>query len=246
MTRSRFPGQFFAYTLGDQVDRVRIYLELLETQVFRWGYILGWIGAWEQLKSNLTAFVFLALAALGIYVFGMNYGGITFRIYLIPSYLIFAVFLGCGLSAVRKWLAGLLYSSPRQRPKLAQALTTCLAALILIMPFYPIWTNWVEVDQSKNTYYRDLAKDFVDKAGPEFILVESETHYDELEAILYTAWADRGWYSAQTVTPGGIDPWLGQRPIYAWFGDLDINSRYIQESAPGLLGMARIVGVRDD
>jgi hypothetical protein len=41
MTRNRFPGQFFGYTLGDQVDRLRIYLELLEVQVFRWGYTCG-------------------------------------------------------------------------------------------------------------------------------------------------------------------------------------------------------------
>jgi len=90
MARNRFPGQFFGYTLGDQVDRLRIYLELLQKQFFRWGYIVGWIGAWERLKGNLKTFVFLALVALGIYGFGMNYGGATFRIYLIPSYLIFA------------------------------------------------------------------------------------------------------------------------------------------------------------
>jgi 4-amino-4-deoxy-L-arabinose transferase-like glycosyltransferase len=55
MTRSRFPGQFFGFGLGDQVDRLRIYLELLEKQVFRWGYILGWIGAWERLTSMSLA-----------------------------------------------------------------------------------------------------------------------------------------------------------------------------------------------
>jgi hypothetical protein len=102
------------------------------------------------------------------------------------------------------------------------------------------------VDESDNTYHRDLARSFVDRVGPDFVLVESETHYDELEAVLYTAWADKGWYSAQTVTPGGIDPWLGQRPVYAWWGDLDIHSRYIQEPVPGLPGMARIVGVRGE
>ncbi len=119
MTRSRFPGQFFGFTLGDQVDRMRIYLELLEKQFYRWGYILGWIGAWEQLKADLGSFGFLALVALGVYGFAMNYGGGTVRLYLIPSYLIFAVFLGCGLSALRTWLAGLLRG---QSPWLARPL----------------------------------------------------------------------------------------------------------------------------
>ncbi|MFN2167353.1 MAG: DUF2723 domain-containing protein, partial [Anaerolineae bacterium] len=210
MIRSRFPGQFFGFGLGDQVDRLRIYLELLEKQFFRWGYILGFIGAWERLKADLKGFVFLALAAAGIYAFGMNYGGVTFRIYLIPSYLIFAVFLGCGLSAVRTWLAGLLHERPRW---LAQVLVVGLAAAILIMPLYPLWTNWAEVDESDNVYYRDMARQFVAQAGPEFVLVDSESYYDDLEAILYVAWGEKEWYNARWVPPGGIDDWLGQRLV---------------------------------
>ncbi len=243
MTRNRFPGQFFGFTLSDQVDRMRIYLELLEMQFYRWGYILGWIGAWERLKADLKTFVFLALVALGIYGFAMNYGGITFRVYLIPSYLIFAVFFGCGLSALRTWLEELLRD---QRQWLARPLIAALAAAILLMPLYPLWQNWAEVDQSSNYYYHELAWKFVEEAGPDFVLVESEPHYDDLEAILYVAWAEKGWYDAQTVTPGGIDPWLGSRPIYAWYGDADIHPRYIQEPVEELPGMALIGGVGEE
>jgi hypothetical protein len=242
MTRNRFQGQFFGYTLSDQVDRLRIYLELLEKQFFRWGYILGWIGAWERLKADLKSFVFLALVALGIYGFGMNYGGVTYRIYLIPSYLIFAVFLGCGLSALRRWLAGLLRC---QRRWLAQPLIAGLAAVILIMPVYPLWQNWAEVDQSENTYYRDMAQSFVAQAGPDFVLVDSEPHYDDLEAILYVAWGEKGWYVARWVPPGGIDAWLGQRPVYAWSDGADYHGRYVEEPVAGLPGMVLLVGARD-
>jgi len=240
MTRNRFPGQFFGFTLGDQVDRMRIYLELLQDQFFRWGYILLWIGAWERLKAELKIAVFLALVALGIYVFGMNYGGVTFRVYLIPSYLIFAVFLGCGLSAVRQWLSGLL----RERPRwLARPAMAGLATVILVMPLYPMWQSWSEVDQSHNTYYRDEAHNFADHVEPDFVLVDSEWHYDDVEAILYVAWGEKGWYGARRVTPGDIDSWLGMQPVYAWYGDGDLPARYVQEPVPELPGMARIVGV---
>ena len=243
MTRNRFQGQFFGYTLSDQVDRLRIYLELLEKQSFRWGYILGWIGAWERLKADLKSFVFLALVAAGIYVFGMNYGGVTFRIYLVPSYLIFAVFLGCGLNALRRWLAGLLRG---QRRWLAQPLIAALAALILVMPLYPLWQNWAEVDHSENTYYRDMARSFVTQAGSDFVLVDSEPHYDDLEAILYVAWGEKGWYGARWVPPGGIDTWLGQRPVYAWADGTAYHDRYVEEPVPGLPGMVLLVGARDE
>jgi hypothetical protein len=241
MTRSRFPGQFFGYTLTDQADRLRIYLELVEKQFFRWGYILGWIGAWEALKANLKALVFLALAALGIYAFGMNYGGITFRIYLIPSYLIFAVFLGSGLSALRGWLAARVQGRSRRIAVLAQA---ALAAVILVMPLYPMWQNWAEVDQSDNVYYRDLAWHFVEQVEPDFVLVESERYYDDLEAILYVAWAEKNWYAAGWVTPAEVETWLGQRPIYAWVDGAAYHDHYVEEPVPELGEMVRIRGVR--
>jgi len=246
MTRSRFEGQFFPFGLGDQVDRIRIYLELLELQFFRWGYIIGFIGAWERLKNGFKSFLFLALAAVGIYVFGMNYGGITFRIYLVPSYLIFAVFLGCGLAALRQWLAGFLAPVRTTRWRwMAWPLTAGLAAVILVMPLYPLRQNWAKVDESNNTAFRDLARGFVEQVEPDFVVAESETHYDEIEAILYVAWGERGWYNADTVTPGEVGTWLGQRPVYGWCGDVGIPARFIQEPVPELPGICRIVGVRE-
>lgn len=250
MTRSRFPGQFFGFGLRDQADRLRIYLELLEKQFFRWGYILGWIGAWERLKADLTGFVFLALVALGIYVFGMNYGGVTFRIYLIPSYLIFALFLGCGLSALRRWLAGRFCPPERQEagcerlPWPAWPLQVGLAAVILAMPLYPLGQNWAEVDESDNTCYRDMAHNLVNQVEPDSILVDSELYYDDLEAILYVAWVEKGWYSLRWVPPGDVEAWLGQRPVYAWADGAAWHARYVEEPVPGLPGMVRVVEVR--
>jgi hypothetical protein len=242
MTRSRFEGQFFGFGVSDQVDRLRIYLELLEKQFFRWGYILAWIGAWERLKAGLASFVFLALAAGGIYLFGMNYGGVTFRIYLIPSYLIFAVFLGCGLSALRGWLADRLAGRPRW---MALPLALGLAAVILAMPIYPLWQNWAEVDESDNVYYGAMARHFVETAGPEFVLIDSELYYDDLEAILYVAWAEKRWYSARWITPGEVDLWVAGRPVYAWDDGLPYHERLVEEPAAGLPGMVRVTGVRE-
>jgi hypothetical protein len=242
MTRSRFPGQFFAYSLGEQIDRVRIYMDILGRQFFRWGYIVGWIGAWERLKVDLKIFGFLALVALGIVGFGMNYGGIIYRVYLIPSYLVFAVFVGCGLSAIRSWLSAVLGDQPRW---LAMPLVAALGAVILIMPLYPLWQNWTQVDQSGNTYYRDRAWSFVEQVEPDFVVVESEMGYDEVEAIRYVAWAEKQWYDARSVIPEEIELWLGRRPVYVWSGDPAIDPRYVQEPMPSMTGMAWIVGVTE-
>lgn len=243
MTRSRFPGQFFAFSLGDQVDRLRIYLELLQQQFYRWGYIVGWIGAWEQLKAGLKRFGFLALVALGVYAFAMNYGGGTFPIYLIPTYLVFAVFLGCGLSAIRVWLVGLVAGRPVW---LARPLIAVATATIVVMPLYPLFMNWTVVDQSDNVYYDRMARRFAAQAGSEFVLVESEPFYDDLEAILYVAWGENGWYTARWVPPGDMGQWLGRRPVYAWNDGAAFHQEYVEEPAPGLPNMVRIVEVREE
>jgi hypothetical protein len=254
MTRNRFPGQFFGFGLGDQVDRVRIFLELLELQFYRWGYILGWIGAWELLRrckqpevpgeakrgtlQGIEPFAFLALALLGIAVFGMNYGGVTFRIYLIPAYLVFAVFIGCAMGA----LLDLVRGWPRV---LAVVASAGLAIAFLAMPLYPLWQNWNRVDESDNVYYRNIAERFADTVGPDFVLVDSEVRYDDLEAILYEAWGEREWYQARWIPPGEISTWLGQRPVYAWDDGADYHQNFVSEPVPELPGMVRLTGVKD-
>ena len=57
---------------------------------------------------------------------------------------------------------------------LARLVPAGLAVLFLVMPLYPLWQNWAEVDQSANTYFRDLSRRFVQQVEPDFLLVESE------------------------------------------------------------------------
>jgi hypothetical protein len=102
------------------------------------------------------------------------------------------------------------------------------------------------VDQSENIYYRDMAQVFVEEAGPEFVLVESEPFYDDLEAILYVAWGENDWQEARWVPPGEIDYWLEQGPVYAWSDGATYHARYIEKPVPGLPLMVHIAGLRDE
>ena len=150
--------------------------------------------------------------------------------------------MGCGLSAVWRWLVGALQAWPRG---LAWALQGGLAVVTLAMPLYPLWQNWPEVDQSDSVYFQEMAEQFVAEAGPEFVLVDSEPHYDDLEAILYVAWGERGWYAARWITPEEVEAWLGRRPVYAWDASLPEDDGYRKEPVPALPGMVRVLGVAD-
>ena len=74
MSYSRFEGQFFGYSLCDQIDLIRYFLDLLQQRFYRWGYILGWIGVWQQVRSRFVRPAFLVFVGSCVAFFAMNYG----------------------------------------------------------------------------------------------------------------------------------------------------------------------------
>jgi hypothetical protein len=249
MTYSRFEGQFFGYSLSEQVDLVRQFLDLSQRQFYRWGYILGWIGAWEQLQASLTRTAFLGLIGACVAGFAMNYGRgrTTGQFYLIPAYLVFAVFVGCGLGAVRSKLAQLLTHQPRA---LARPLWAGITVASLALPAYPLVRNYAKVDRSHYQEPAEFARTFVENAEPEFILIAGQ-QYNEVEAIFYVATVEARTLTYHQFWQGdAVEQWFGIRPIYCWeiqqtaprSPEERIPDEYILEPLPYLPGMARIIG----
>ncbi|HSJ58191.1 MAG TPA: DUF2723 domain-containing protein [Anaerolineae bacterium] len=253
MTYSRFEGQFFGYSLPEQIDLVRHYLDLLQKQFYRWSYVVGWIGAWEQLQGRFVAPAFLGLVGMGTAFFAMNYGrGRTNGlVYLIPAYLIFAILVGCGLAALRHQLAGLL---EQRAHRVARPAGTLLAVAILALPGYPLVRNYQKVDRSHYVEPEAFARTFVENAEPEFILI-SGLQYNEPEAIFYMATIEIPKLTYHQFWQGeAVDQWFGVRPIYCWeiqqtsprTPEERIPAEYILEPLPYLPGMARVVGKQTD
>jgi hypothetical protein len=249
MTYSRFEGQFFGYSPSEQVNLLRHFLDLVQTQFYRWGYIIGWIGAWEQLRTRFVAPAFLGLVGALVAFFAMNYGRgrANWQLYLIPAYLVFAIFLGCGLAAIRRRLAELLAGRPKALGRLLWAGST---AAILAMPVYPLLQNYARVDRSNYHEPAEFARTFVQNAEPEFILI-SGVQYNEPEAIFYVATVEDPKLTLhQFWQADAVDQWFGIRPIYCWEIQQSqprteqerIPEEYILEPLPYLSGMARIIG----
>jgi len=249
MSYSRFEGQFFGYSVSEQIDLIRHFLDLLQQQFYRWGYILGWIGVWEQVRSRFVRPVFLVLIGACVAFFAMNYGRgrDNWLVYLIPAYLIFAVFIGCGLAALRRRVAHLLTGRPNALIRLAWV---GLAIAALAMPAYPFVKNYPKVDRSHDHDAANFARNFVENAEPEFILI-SGLQYNEPEAIFYVATVEIPKLTLHQFWQGdAVEQWFGIRPIYCWeiqqsaprSPEERIPEEYILEPLPYLPGMARIVG----
>ncbi|MCL7453136.1 MAG: DUF2723 domain-containing protein [Anaerolineae bacterium] len=249
MTYSRFEGQFFGYSLAEQIDLLRHFLDLLQQQFYRWGYILGWIGVWERFRRKSVEPVFLGSIGAAVAFFAMNYGRgrANGLVYLIPAYLIFAVFVGCGLAAVRRRVAELLAGRPKT---LARPLMLSVALVVLAMPAYPLVKNYSRVDRSHYHEPANFARAFVENAEPEFILI-SGMQYNEPEAIFYVATVEIPKLTLhQFWQADAVEQWFGIRPIYCWeiqqteprSLEERIPEEYILEPLPYLPGMARITG----
>ena len=130
-------------------ESLKNYLHLLYSQ-FPF-YLLPWIilGFIILLKKNWKVFISL----LSIFIFTIFYG-INYRIpdigpYFLPSFLVAAVWLGCGIA----WFFSLLQKR-RHDPR---AVAVILIILFFSLPLISLFRNYFKQDESKNYFAYDYA-----------------------------------------------------------------------------------------
>ncbi len=142
-------------------QRIGAWAALLLQQFGVIGMMLG-IGGLLYGKARWPAFVWLALlpAAAGYSLFALAYDSGDSHAYLIPFYLLFAIWIGMGIQAL---LAALL----RQQPKLA-----IVAALGLVLALgWPVAATAAQVDASEDRRAIRYADEVLQSAPAEALLV---------------------------------------------------------------------------
>ncbi len=162
-----FTGQFFAYplTLAGQWDRVTFGVEQISRQFGPGGVALGVVG-WLCLVADRRTRPFglgLGLLVAGNFAFAVNYG-IIGHIYLIPTYLCWAILMAAaGLGAVA-WAGQLRRPWPRRVALAALGLAAAVVVLLavpgLVLARLPVQ------DRSGDTQIRDLALTTLTQAAP--------------------------------------------------------------------------------
>ncbi|HUS14349.1 MAG TPA: DUF2723 domain-containing protein [Chloroflexia bacterium] len=155
-----FAGQIFAYpfTVTDQAVRVALGGEQIARQFGVTGLLLGLAGLARLLLDRRTrgAGVSLAVLLIGSFGFAINYG-IIGHIYLIPTYLFWALFM----AAAATWPFALAARVPagRVRQVLQTGTVLALAVGALLVPAGLAAARLPDQDRSADTQVRDMARE---------------------------------------------------------------------------------------
>ncbi|NLE44847.1 MAG: DUF2723 domain-containing protein [Chloroflexi bacterium] len=148
-------GEFIQYITGGQfhdafrwdgwLDPVRwgiMWRLILEP--YGWtGLLIGVTGLTALLWTNQRAAVLTGVVFLTYLAYGLNYYVPDIAVFVLPTHLILAVWMGCGVSSASDLLSKRL---PRVGPDLSQI----VPVIFLLMPLSRVWANLPMVDQSEN------------------------------------------------------------------------------------------------
>jgi len=134
-------------------ESLKNYLHLLYSQ-FPF-YLLPWVilGFVSLLKKNWKVFIFQLLVFMFTIFYGINYQIPDIDPYFLPSFLVAAVWLGCGIA----WLFVLLRRG-RYTPR---AVAVILIILFSSLPLINLFRNYFKQDESRNYFAYDYAENIL-------------------------------------------------------------------------------------
>lgn len=233
-----YRGALFGLTVPEMLIRLRAWLDLL-AQPLAWpGLILAVLG----LRRLATQERRLALATVGVAlivaIYALGYATADAFVYLLPVFLLAALWQAAGVLAVAAWLA-------RRR-------VAGLAWLVCLLPALLLWQNWAAVDLSHDETARQYAQDALAAAAPDALLIANGDEHTfalwyvqdglgerpDVAVVERTLW-NFDWYrrhlaqrwpdlavSAGPDVSDLIQSQLGKRPIFTTDPDEDLALRY--------------------
>jgi len=115
MSGGHFRKQMFCYSIKELLtERFPFYLTTLISQFTLIGYIIGLYGICCFLKDRLKLALFLILLIICNLFYSLNYNIFDIDIYFIPTFLVFAMFIGYGLLKLNYLISNM--KPPRANP----------------------------------------------------------------------------------------------------------------------------------
>lgn len=179
----------FALPLSYLPVRLSAWAGLLLRQFGWWGVLLGLVGWWSLWQRGRELALCSSALFLGYSIYAIGYNTTDSHVYLIPAFLLFALWLTWGLSSL---LAGLRrrmgssqsvrVSSPRTG--LLRALPLCL---FLLIPLSSLVGNFSSLDLSSEHSARDFSLEALASLDPQAILIsQTDPHTFALWYFRYT------------------------------------------------------------
>ncbi len=152
----------FALPWAEAPMRLAAWLTLLRQQFTLAGVGLGLVGVW-MLFVEQRRFAWLMLAAYAPFVvYAVGYDTADSYVYLIPTYLVFTLWMGYGLWGVWRELA-------RWQP--ARRWLWAPIALCILLPLLTLWRNWPAMDLHQDMQAGDYGRATLARLEPGALLL---------------------------------------------------------------------------
>jgi 4-amino-4-deoxy-L-arabinose transferase-like glycosyltransferase len=142
VTGSQYHDLMFQLTRAQLAAQAKRYIDHLPLQFSPTILWLAPLGAWSLARRQRRLFGLTFLIYLVDLVYALNYLVYNVEVYYLPSHLILALWIGCGLRLTGAWL-GLRWRRRALPPARRRALSASLSsAALLILPITSLAGNW--------------------------------------------------------------------------------------------------------
>jgi hypothetical protein len=176
----------FALPLVYLPGRIASWISMLAQQ-FTWpGLALGLVGIWDLWEDERDYLIFSLICFGGVVIYALGYNTTDSYVYLIPSYLLFTLWIARGSSflfikTLHPWLRkrwGLASSRPH--------LLSLFSLSLLLLPMFLIHSNYPVLDLSEDrTAYNYADQVFADTPSEALIIADTDAHIFSLWHFRY-------------------------------------------------------------
>jgi hypothetical protein len=159
----------FAFSLSPAYipARASAWANLLVQQFGWWGLLLGLIGLWHCLNEARAFSTFSLLAFGAVIIYAITYDTTDSYVYLIPSYLVFATWLGAGIH----YLLTALRQVQQEGSSRFTFYVSRLTLLFLCLPLISLWRNFSSLDLSNDRVAYDYGTQAFEVLEPSAIVI---------------------------------------------------------------------------
>jgi tetratricopeptide (TPR) repeat protein len=165
---------------AEMIRNLRQYVRLLIPQFGPWLFVVGFLGAWWQVRHRFILFFVFLLTWLANILLAASYGITDIDAYYLPSHLMVSLWIGMGMHAIISWAAS----------RLGRLGVRLLASiLLLVLVGSPLAANFSRASQRGMTIARDYGLNILSSVQPDAVLLAFSDN--EYFPILYLHQVER-------------------------------------------------------
>jgi hypothetical protein len=160
-----FGSSMFAYDEFELEEQIRLFVEQVWRTFFVVGFGPGLLGFWIVLRCDWRLGLMLWLMFLGHTIFYINYSVIDKDTMFLPSYLIWALWLGVGY----QWLFDLINNQNEPTTMLQRSHWLLHRTIIMVVFIALVW-NWSIVSRAHDWSTREYGEEMLNNLEPNALI----------------------------------------------------------------------------